>query len=152
MAKRREADQCEIIVCRAGNEHVGFFKDSIEEVVMIAKMAALPETPPWFAGVLTLRGDPIPVIDLLARIERRERKTSTSDLILVCQSDKRRVGLIVQEVHEIAEISSDAILDPPAEIPHAQYLIGIVTTEENTIQLFSISRLVSLSDLPEDIE
>ena len=134
--------------CRLGGNDVGVVLNHLEEVVPVAHMAPLPESEPWVAGLLNLRGESIPVIDALARVERRERALALSDLIVICSPGGRRAGLIVQEVHDVHGTTSEEIRSA-GELPHAPYLLGVVELADRSVQLLCLERLVGLSGLPE---
>lgn len=138
----------EYLACRLGGVELGLRLDHVEEVVPIARLAALPEAPAWVSGLLNLRGESLPVIDGLARIERRPRAPELSDLVVVCSLRERRFGLVVQEVLEVRSADGSQVASA-GEVPHAPYLVGVVESGDRSVQLMSLERLLHLSDVPE---
>lgn len=70
-------------------------------------LAPLPDGPPWVAGVADLRGTPVPVVDLAARLGRVPRTPVLDRRIVVAgdpgePSARATVGLIVDEVTGVA--------------------------------------------------
>ena len=146
--EERPSGAFDYLACRLGALDVGIRLEHVEEVVPIPLLAPLPEAPPWVSGLLNLRGESIPVIDGLARVERRPREAALSDLVAVCSIGSQRFGLVVQEVFEVVRGDGSKIASP-GDIPHAPYLLGVIETQSRTIELLSLERLMKLSDVPE---
>ena len=139
------------LACRVGDDRAGLLLDTVEEVVPIAKLAALPEAPPWVAGLLNLRGESLPVLDVHARLTRARRRPLLEDLVVICRWNGRRVGLVVQAVDEVSETDVDAI-QSPGDVPHAPYLLGVVRRDADLIVILSLDCLLSLSEIPGEEE
>ncbi len=139
----------DLLLCRVGDERVALRLEAVEEVVPMARLAALPEAPKWIPGVLNLGGHSLPVIDTLARLTRRERRPELSDLIVICRSDGRQVGLIVEEIFDVHRAQPGSLQEVGDDGQLAPYLRGIINADGDPILLISIRRLMSSSDLPE---
>jgi len=138
---------CEFLVCRLEGGRVGLPLAAVEEVVPLPWLAPIPEAPPWVPGLLTLRGESLPVLDVAARVNRRRREASLTDLIVVANLESRRVGLVVQAVHEIARFDAAEIRQPPEELPHGPYLLGLIQAGPNPVLLLDVAALVAQSDV-----
>ncbi|MCP4679105.1 MAG: purine-binding chemotaxis protein CheW [Deltaproteobacteria bacterium] len=143
-------EEFSLFVCRIRNERVGLPIESVEEVLPMCKLASLPEAPPWLAGLLNLRGSMIPVIDALARIERRERSPELRDFLVICSSEERRFGLIVQEVFQIENVDGSLIQPVDRELPQAPYVLGLFQIDGKAVFQLSLSCLLNTSSIPED--
>lgn len=138
-----------VLVARVGADPVAFLLEPLEEVVPFAKLAPLPEAPGWIRGILNLRGNMVPVIDVQARLARTAREAQLTDHIIVCTVKDRLVGLVVQRIEGVLRIGLDRFEEPPSEIPQAPYVLRIVRGDGAPLLLLSIHRLVSASSLPE---
>lgn len=138
-----------VLCCRVGTDHVAFLEASVEEVVMMARLVSLPEASAWVPGLLNLRGATIPVIDLAVRVTERARRPGLDDLIVICVSEGRRVGLLVQEVLGIKHCDSDDVEPPPRSVSYAPYLLGVFHLEGMATLLLSVASLIANSDLPQ---
>ena len=137
------------LACRIGASHAALPLDRVEEVVPMPRLEPLPEAPAWVAGVMNLRGDSVPVLDVCARIARSGRDVELSDLIVVCVIEGRSVGLVVQDVYGVSEADASD-LQEAGDVPHGPYLVGILEREDNSYHLFSLECLIGLSDIPEE--
>jgi purine-binding chemotaxis protein CheW len=140
--------QLVVLITRVGGERIAFLHDAIEEIIPMARLTNVPESPVWIAGILNLRGKMIPVIDVLARVQKKERRQELSDVIIVCQVKDRTVGLVVQEVLEIKEVTSDEVQSAPTDVPSAPHLMGMLQTNGWPVLLLSLNTLIATSDVP----
>jgi purine-binding chemotaxis protein CheW len=139
----------QILLCRVASERVAFLHDSVDQVVLIAKLLPLPEARDWVAGLLNLRGSTIPVIDIARRVFGKAHSRSLSDLIVVCSHQQGRVGLLVQEALGTYRSDHNRLDRPPRDLACAPYVLGVLSLEDGPALLLGASSLVTTSQLPE---
>ncbi|MBR8827139.1 MAG: purine-binding chemotaxis protein CheW [Gomphosphaeria aponina SAG 52.96 = DSM 107014] len=81
----------------------------VEEIFFLPELTSIPEAPRELVGVLNLRGEILPVIDLNLRLGYGSPDYQLTDSIIVIRWQKSRVGIIVNEVQEVRTISSEEI-------------------------------------------
>jgi len=141
----------DVVFGRVGPHAAAFLREHVEEVVQMARLTPVPESPPWVAGLLNLRGEILPVIDVWSRCQRHDRQQELTDLIVICRTDGRMVGLVVQEVGIVHSVKRETFRPPPADVPLAPYLLGVLEADGAPALLWSVRRLVATSDLPEEL-
>jgi purine-binding chemotaxis protein CheW len=134
--------------CRVAGQTLGILQTSVDEVVMVCELSPIPESPPWIAGLLNLRGTLVPVVDVRARIEGQRREVKLSDVIVVCNIDGRRVGLVVQDTTGVRTVPPNTAQKPPESIPLAPYLVALVPDPSDPLLLVSAEALVASSGVP----
>jgi chemotaxis signal transduction protein len=87
----------DLVVVRAGGHAYGIPVRAVVEVTRMVALSPLPDAPEWVAGVLDLRGLPVPVVDLARRLGRLSR-TPVLERRIVVAGGVDPVGLIVDEV------------------------------------------------------
>jgi len=122
--------------------------DLVDEVVPVARLSPLPEAPAWVPGLLDRAGELLPVVDVLARIERRARDAALTDRIVIARAGARRLGLLVQDVLGLREGAAGALEAVPANAPHAPYVGGVVPLDLGHAALLSPALLLYTSDVP----
>ncbi|MDF1564377.1 MAG: chemotaxis protein CheW [Deltaproteobacteria bacterium] len=142
----------EALVFQLGEELAAFPLAAVQEVVPIATTVELPESPAWVVGVMDVRGELVPVLDVWSRIHQRERALELSDQVIVCESGTRRVGLLVQDVHQVQTIVPERLIADPGSVEAAAYLLGAYPAAEGSLLVLDVDRLVQRSDLPEEPE
>lgn len=139
-----------VLITRVGEDRVAFLDRSLDEVVPMARLTPMPESPPWVAGVLNLRGRMVPILDVLARSRRRARTREVDEFIVIGRVDERPVGLVVQDIVDVRTVERRLLEPPPQDVPFAPYLLGLLKIEGAPALLLSIRRLAATSDLPEE--
>lgn len=142
------------------NKYLTFWTDGelfaipISDVVQIISMqgiTALPDFPDYAKGVINLRGNIIPVIDIRIRFGKPEIEYNESTCIIVTNMEDSYMGFIVDAVDEVTDIEEDTISPPPKvskDITN-RYLTGIGQIGEKVVLLLDISKILSEDELTE---
>jgi purine-binding chemotaxis protein CheW len=99
---------------RIGNEGYGIAIRYIMEIIGMQKITKVPDTAVYVKGVINLRGQVIPVMDVRLRFGLKERDYDERTCIVVVHFDNHSVGLIVDTVSEVVDIPESAISPRPA--------------------------------------
>ncbi len=142
------AGEIRVLVCRAAEYRIAFLERIVHEVVMVPHLVPLPEAPCWVPGLLNLRGQILPVIDVAARLTREPREILLDDMIVVSEVEGRETGFLVQDVLGLRTVPADAIQRPNRDVACAPYLLGVVSQDQDSFTLVSGVALVRMSDLP----
>lgn len=87
---------------------------SVEQIVSIQPVTAVPEYPDYAKGVINLRGAIIPVVDLRARLGKPEAQYTDHTCIIINRVNREQLGFIVDEVDAVIDIPKEAISLPPS--------------------------------------
>lgn len=146
------AGERDMLLVQVGATRAAFEVAVVDEVVPAAALSALPETQPWILGLLNLRAEVIPVLDVAARVARRQRTLDLEDRIVVVKHGGNRVGLVVQAVFGVETLTlvgdGDEVKRLAKGIPFAPYLAAIVPDDAGLIAVLSVAKLVSTSQVP----
>ncbi len=83
------------------------------EIIGIQKITEVPDMPAFIRGVINLRGKVIPVMDVRARFGIEARDYDDRTCIIVVNIENTEVGLVVDEVSEVADIPAGNVEPPP---------------------------------------
>ncbi|MFQ5649175.1 MAG: chemotaxis protein CheW [bacterium] len=110
-----------------GNEEYGIEIRNVTEIIGIQKITDLPDTPHFVKGVINLRGKVIPVIDVRLRFGLEELEYNDRTCIIVVNIRNMTVGLIVDTVSEVMDISERDVEAPPKvnTTAGARYIQGL---------------------------
>ncbi len=99
------------------NENLAINIDEVKEIIEITNITHVPMTPDYIKGVINLRGNVVPVIDLSARLSNKTCDISKRSCIVLVEistaAGKQNVGMLVDQVSEIVEISIENIQSVP---------------------------------------
>jgi len=128
----------------------------VRESVWLPELTPVEEAPPWIVGLFNLRGQIIPVADLHLRFDHPARRYSTGDHVVVLETNRLPMGLIVSEVREVIDLPVDAIQSPPqfdAAAPNSTHLVaGEARVCDELVTLLDVSRLAHLPEGTELVE
>jgi len=95
---------------------------AVEEIFFLPELTPIPEAPEDLVGVVNVRGELLPVMDINRRFGYQSSDYSLSDSVVVVKLDDVRVGLIVNQVLEVRNIDSEDIIQ---ELSLGRNLTGI---------------------------
>ncbi len=115
---------------RLGKEEYALELASVRETIKVPQVTEVPLNPPYVAGVVSIRGAVVPVIDLRRRLGLPAEPLGRKSRIIVAGTEQSPVGLLVDEVLQVITIRADAVEPPPAVLPpeEARFLLGVGRT------------------------
>ena len=132
------------------NEQIyGIEVPKIKEVVSYRKITPLPNMIGFIKGIINLRGVVLPVFDLREKFNLSETTYTPFHIIIVMEISGRAMGVIVDEISDVLELSPDEV-QAPSNLPpdvQAEYIKGIGKKEHELIVLLDVDRLLSSEEL-----
>lgn len=100
-----------------GAEEYGLEILKVREIIGYIDVTAVPQTPHHVRGVINLRGQVIPVVDLRAKFGMETAEVTDQSCIIVVEivqgSRKCSMGIVVDRVQEVLDIAGENIEDAP---------------------------------------
>ncbi len=96
-----------------GDEFYGIGIEFVTEIIGILPITEVPELPTYLRGIINLRGKIIPVMDIRLRFKKPFLEYNERTCIIVIDILDNSVGLIVDSVAEVTNISEENIVPPP---------------------------------------
>jgi len=143
---------------QAGREFLSFVLGDAQYCIDILKVqeirtyeapTRIANTPAFIKGVMNLRGNIVPIIDLRVKFGLPEQRYDTQTVVIVLNVAKRTVGVVVDGVSDVIAIPQQEI-KPPPELGGAldtQYLQGLATVNGQMLILIDIERLMTSRDM-----
>lgn len=149
--EKREAlkSSQQIVTFRLGSEEYGVDIMKVQEIILPGQITQVPEVPEFIEGVINLRGNVIPIIDLRKRFGQPIVAAGEETRIIVVNVRERTMGVIVDAVSEVLRIAQDEIDPPPAAIAGLgkEYLKGLIKLGKRLLILLEIEKILSLDEL-----
>ncbi|WP_425365119.1 chemotaxis protein CheW [Fusibacter bizertensis] len=96
-----------------GEESYGIGIEHVTEIIGILPITEVPELPAFIMGIVNLRGRIVPVMDMRLRFKKTFNEYDERTCIIVVDINENSVGLIVDSVSEVTNISENDIVDQP---------------------------------------
>ncbi len=134
----------QLVVFRLGSEKYGIDIGRVQGIERMQPVTVVPRAPHFVEGVINLRGQITPVINLRARFGfERVEPTKETRIVVVYMRDQW-VGLVVDAVEGVSRLSSSQIEPPSAFVRSAEsgYLRGIAKIEDGLLILLDLDKVL----------
>ena len=136
-----------LVTFKISNELYGINIMEVREIIRFTDITPIPNSPEFVDGVITIRGEIIPIVDLGKRFHF-ESVTFTEDEellrgIIVIVVEDMTIGVLIDQVNRVITINSSQIQPPPHMISGigSEYIQGVVKLEENLLVILNINKL-----------
>jgi purine-binding chemotaxis protein CheW len=117
----------------------------VQEVLRVTEIAPVPGAPSYVLGIVNLRGNVVTVIDTRKRFGLPSVEVSDNSRIIVIESEKQVVGILVDAVAEVVELREDEIDAAPnvGTEESSRYIQGVATQEGRLLILVDLNKLLT---------
>ncbi len=148
----------QFLAFRLGDEFFGMELDQTREILEYSEVTEVPLMPRFMVGVINLRGEVVPVIDLSVRLGREAIQINKRTCIVIIElhsyDQEYVLGLLVDSVSEVIDIADQDIEDAPsfgAKI-RAEFIQGIAKVDNDFIVLLDAEKTLSPIELAHIVE
>ncbi|TGK86803.1 purine-binding chemotaxis protein CheW [Leptospira noumeaensis] len=125
----------------------------IKEIIEYESVTHVPMMPDYIPGVINLRGNVVPVIDLNARFYKKKTETNRKTCIIITEVKMENeiidVGLLVDAVNEVVDITPESIEEPPSfgSKIRLDFIQGLGKLENKFVIILKVNQILELSEL-----
>lgn len=125
----------------------------IKEIMEHGGITAVPMMPNFVRGVINLRGSVVPVVDLQARFGRAlseiTRRSCIVIIEVVCGEERMDMGMMVDSVSAVLEITENDIEPPPAfgTRIRTDFICGMGKIDGRFVIILDTDRVMNVEDL-----
>ena len=139
------SETIQVVSFKLGSEEYGVDIAQVQEINRMVAVTHVPRAPQFMEGVINLRGQLIPIIDLRARFGMPRAEHTKNTRIVVTEIGAKRVGMVVDSVSEVLRLPVDQIEDAPEMLTgvDTEYIRGVGKIEDRLIILLDLGRIIS---------
>jgi two-component system chemotaxis response regulator CheV len=138
------ANRLEILMFRlAGRQLFAINVFKVQEVLQLPKLTLMPQRHPFVCGVVNLRGQTLPVIDLSQAIGMRAQVPNENSTIIVTEYNRSVQAFLVGGVERILNLNWEAVLPPPGGAGRQHYLTAITKVEDQIVEVIDVEKVLS---------
>jgi len=112
------AEDAQYVTLGVAEERFAVPVERVQEILQVQRIARMPNAPPYFLGIIDVRGRSIPVVDLRLKLGLAAGQDTENTRIIVLRIDVEgrdvTIGLKTDRVFEVTLLDGD--LEPPPEI------------------------------------
>ena len=115
----------------------------VQEVLQLPKLTLIPQRHPVVCGVVNLRGQTLPVIDLSQAIGMRPLVPDERSTIIVTEYNRSVQAFLVGGVDRILNLNWESILPPPGSAGRQHYLTAITRVDEQIVEIIDVEKVLA---------
>ena len=145
--------ETQIVGFRVGRETYGVPITSLNEIVRVPEITAVPDAPDYLEGVINLRGKIVSVVDLRKRFGKPSARIDRRSRILVVEHRGRLVGMIVDSASEVLKIPESDIEPAPVMMQEGglDCVTGLGKYQGRLIILLDISKILAAREVGKEV-
>ncbi len=135
------------VIFRLDDQWYGADIGVVREVSYLIPVTRLPNTPHYVDGVIDLRGEVMPVIDMRKRLGLPSRPADGDSRIMILTVGSVTAALVVDGVEQVMTIEEEAISKPEADLTVAgqDYVYGVARRGDRLVVLIDLARMLSIA-------
>lgn len=132
-----------------GQEEYGLEILKVQEIRGYDAVTQIANTPDFIKGVINLRGQIVPVVDLRIKFHLGKIQYDEFTVVIILHLSGRVVGIVVDGVSDVMAINEDQLRDVPSLITSidTKFIVGLATVESKMLILVDIEQLMSCEDM-----
>jgi purine-binding chemotaxis protein CheW len=125
---------------------------AVKEILQFEEATRIPGTPPSIRGVINVRGQVVPVVDLAVKFGADETVASKRTCILVVEAglgtERLTIGVLADAVNEVLDLPVSEVEDPPTFGANVRidYVIGMGKVGKQFVLLLDADRVLTASE------
>jgi purine-binding chemotaxis protein CheW len=147
IAVNANTDEDQYVTFEIGKERFGVNISQVQEIIWLTDITHVPNVRNYIEGVVNLRGNVLPVMDIRKRFHLAEIERTDSSSIVVVDVDSRKTGVIVDAVSNVMRLNRNAIEPPPPIIAglDASFVKGVgkIKNDERMLIILNLEEVVA---------
>src|SRR5438045_6220865 len=137
-----------LITFRVGPETFVLDIMAVRQIIPYSGSTSIPTAPSFVEGIIVLRSEVIPIIDLRDRLYPKATERAEEPLVLITHSSSGTIGLKVDEVRRIVNVDASALLPPPPLVRgvRGELLIAVVPHGEEVYLLIDLENVLTADE------
>jgi len=150
-----EQDVQQYLTFMIGGEEYAVSLLRVKEIIEYDTVTEIPKTPEWVRGVINLRGNVVPVIDLAVKFRLAPSVAGKLTCIVIteieCEGEATVMGVMADSVRQVIDLKPQDIEPPPAFGTRVKvdYLVGMARSGKKFCLLLDTEKVLSTDELLE---
>ena len=131
----------------------------VKEIVKLQNVRYIPNAPYYVEGIINLRGEIIPIIDLHKRFKIQSSVSETEEDsidggFIILKIEGSQIGIIIDKVERVVSVKAEDVKEPPQMLSGigSEYIEGVIREEHGYLIMLNIRKLFNAKELQKIIE
>ena len=121
----------------------GLLAADVREVVRAATPSPLPRAPAIVLGVLNVRGELVPLLDVRSRFGLAPRALAHTDHVIIVSAGARVAALAVEAAHVLVDVPAETVETARA---HGDHVAGVVKLEDGSLVVYDLRTFLTAGE------
>ena len=133
------------VIFKLGKEEYGVDIMNVKEISEFKESVKIPNTPKFIDGIINLRGDITPIINLKKRFDLDENGANSDTRIIVIHINNKQVVFVVDEASQVIRIREEDIEPAPDLVAGVdkRYITGVGKLENKIVLLLDLEYILT---------
>jgi purine-binding chemotaxis protein CheW len=147
--KEEKTQSLQVVSFSVGSEFYGVHIEQVQEIIRMPEITHLPQTDDYIKGIINLRGNIIPIIDMRTRFNMKESDYSELTRVIVLNMNEKLVGIVVDSVSKVLELEEGAIEATPDIVNglSKEYIEGVGKNDDSMIIILNADKVLTAEEL-----
>lgn len=138
----------QVVSFKLDTEEYGVDISQVQEIIRLVEITHVPRAPHFMEGVINLRGQLIPIVDLRTRFAMARAAATKATRIVVTEIGSRRVGIVVDSVSEVLNLPMEDVEEAPEMIAGigTEYIQGVGKVGDRLIILLDLTMVMNADE------
>lgn len=118
----------------------------VERVIRAVEIIPLPKAPEIIAGVINVRGQVIPVVNIRKRFRLPDREIMLSDQFVIARTSRRPVALVADGTDGVIELPEHRVVRAEKILPDMDYVEGVAKLDDGMILIHDLDKFLSFQE------
>jgi purine-binding chemotaxis protein CheW len=130
-----------------GSEEYAIPLLSVREVMGMPDFTPVPQSPPFFLGIMNLRGQVISVIDLRIKLGMKPQVLKEM-AVIICDLKQIVLGVVVDSVNSVISPQKEDIKSKPdlKSARNSDYITGVYKSDKNLVMFLNLIKALNLDE------
>lgn len=119
---------------------------AVVKVIHAIEIRHLPKAPEIISGIINVKGQIIPVVDIRKRLELATHEIDPDDRLIIADTGKREVAILVDTVTGIRDLTPAQQAEAKETLPFAKYIKGVAKIDDGLILIYDLEQFLSLDE------
>ena len=143
--------EVQIVGFMLGEEEYGVDILSVNEILKMIKITRVPKSSKFVKGVVNLRGNVVPVLNIREKFKGEEKPVDDTTRIIILTVNNNRFGIIVDNVTEVIRIKEEDIEEPNLiDSIDKKYVDGVGKYNGRLLILLKLDQILTIADSEEN--
>ena len=151
--------QFQLVTFHLGEELYGVNIMDVKEIVKLQNVRYIPNAPYYVEGIINLRGEIIPIIDLHKRFKIQSSISETDENsidggFIILKIEGSQIGIIIDKVERVVSVKAEDVKEPPQMLSGigSEYIEGVIREDHGYLIMLNIRKLFNAKELQKIIE